>query len=569
MRSRAAGVSALEAVTTSPGMIKLGYEPIYVPEQTRGIPLDGRSDIFSLGIIIFEMLTGHSPFGGGSVVDIIAAIISKEPKKVEDYLPDPPTHLVGIVDKTLRKRRDDRYSSMGDLLADLEDVRSELVWSSDVRSSRTSEPTRITGEFKQQRRRIHWMSFTVIVVAAIVLLGGWWLFVLREGSGSLALRPMRSVPITSWSSVSTEDIASSSFSPDSRMIAFASKKSGSTEIWVKPVVGGDPIQVTKSGFENQYPIWSPDGQEIAFRSIRAGNRGIWRASFIGGSETQIVNGVSPSARPLRWSGDRKIYFQDGDKPEVFTADIVSGERNQLTDLGAAGIRPRTIAISNDGSAFAISVRENDAWKVKIKQFDAAYFTEIASQKDPIDSIVFQPNGDSVFYTASLDGTMQIFEARAGQAVPVRISNGTSDFFLQDVSADGSRVLYSAVAETSDLWIVNVMDAKESVIANDVPEEYWADFSPDGKSVAYQSVTRPDKPFRGSIFVKSQSGTPAVVSQDGFAPVWSNDGQWIAFLTAGRHWDEHLEGALNRSRCNEDRRWRHHGLSEHAISQDQY
>lgn len=80
-------------------------------------------------------------------------------------------------------------------------------------------------------------------------------------------------------------------------------------------------------------------------------------------------------------------------------------------------------------------------------------------------------------------------------------------------------------------MVNLADSKESVIANDVPEEYWADFSPDGKGVAYQSVTRPDKPFRGSILVKPQlaSGMPVAVSPDGFAPVWSNDGQWIAFF----------------------------------------
>ena len=526
------GGTDIESLRTSPGMI-VGTPGFMSPEQTRGLPLDGRSDIFSLGILIFKMLTGHSPFGGDNAIDLITAIISKEPRPVTDYINDPPAHLVRIIDKTLQKNAEDRYSSMEELLGDLEDFRSEMIWSLDhIRRSGSMEPTRITKEFTQQvpRPRRNYILIAA-VVGLIVLTTGLLLYFVRGGGSGVTVAPMRTVPITSWSSVSTEIPASAAFSPDSRMIAFASKKSGSTEIWVKPVVGGDPIQVTKSGFENQYPVWSPDGQEIAFLSARNGNRGIWRASFIGGSETQIVSGVSSYARPIRWSADHKLYFQDGDRPELFTTDVAAGDRKQLTDLGSAGILPRTIAVSNDGSEFAISMRENDVWKIKTKRFDAQSFVDIASQKDPIDNIVFHPSGKSIFYSTALDGIMQIFEAKAGQTEPVRISNGTNDFFLQDLSTDGSKVLYNSVTETSDLWMVNAADSKESVIANEVPEEYWADISPDGKSVAYQSVTRPDKPFRGSILVKQQltSGTPVVVSPDGFAPVWSNDGQWIAFF----------------------------------------
>jgi len=270
------GGTDIESLRTSPGMI-VGTPGFMSPEQTRGLPLDGRSDIFSLGILIFKMLTGHSPFGGDNVIDLITAIISKEPRPVTDYITDPPEHLVRIIDKTLQKNADDRYSSMDELLGDLEDFRAEMVWSLDhIRRSGSLAPTRITKEFSQQQPRTnrnYMMVIAAIAVFLLVVIGGGWLLFSRGGGGAMA--PMRTVPITSWSSVSSEGIASSSFSPDSRMIAFASKKSGSTEIWVKPVVGGDPIQITKSGFENQYPVWSPDGQEIAFLSIRAGNRGIW------------------------------------------------------------------------------------------------------------------------------------------------------------------------------------------------------------------------------------------------------------------------------------------------------
>ncbi len=524
------GANSLEAVTTSPGII-LGTPRYMSPEQTRGIPLDGRSDIFSLGVIVFEMLTGSSPFGAGSTIDVISAIISKEPRQVQDFIPDPPSYLVRIIEKMLRKKPEDRYLSMDDLLSDLEEVRAELVRSTDrLRYSASSDPTWIVGKVTQPPRRFRLNYIAIIAGAAVILLlGGWWLFGSRGERVGVTSGSMRSVPITSWNSVSTEAIASASFSPDSRMIAFASKKSGSAEIWVKPTIGGDPIQVTKNGFENQYPVWSPDGQEIAFRSVRAGVHGIWRISFIGGPETQIVTGVSQYARPIRWSSDRKVYFQDGF--ELFTADAVSGQRKQLTDFEAAGVRPRTITVSNDGSQLAISVLENGVWNVKTKSLDGVSFAVIASQKDPIDAITFHPNSATVFYSGVTDGTMQIFETIEGDAEPVQISNGNSDFFLQDVATDGPMVLYSSVSESSDLWMTDTEDKKESVIANDVPGEYWADFSPDGKSVAYQSVTRPDMPFHGSIVVKSPlvSEARVMVAHDGISPVWSNDGQWIAFM----------------------------------------
>jgi Tol biopolymer transport system component len=114
---------------------------------------------------------------------------------------------------------------------------------------------------------------------------------------------------------------------------------------------------------------------------------------------------------------------------------------------------------------------------------------------------------------------------------VQISNGNIDFFVQDVSYDGSRILYGSVTETSDLWKVDTLDASESVLANDVSSEYWADISTDGKSVVFQSVRQADRPYSGSIAaVPAYGGSrPTVLASAGFAPVWSRNGQWIACL----------------------------------------
>lgn len=521
----------MEALNTSPGLI-LGTPQYMSPEQTRALTLDGRTDIFSLGCVIFEMLTGKMAFTGESTIDVIAAIIGKEPLQLKDHLADPPSELVRIVDKTLRKDRDLRYLTMEHLLSDLRDLKQELIYdSSSENATRRAKAPETLNEAMPSNFGGAWKWAVSVPLLAAAIFLTWWFYGSIGRSGNAANGQMRSVAITSWNSSSGESVAAAAFSPDSKMVAYASTRSGSTELWVKPTVGGDPIQVTKNGFYNQYPVWSPNGQELIFFSRRADNNGIWRVAFTGGQEKQLVSGIQPIARPLRWASDGKIYFQDG--LDLFTLDENSGERKQLTNFAADGIKPRALSVSADGSTLAISVKEEDLWKIKTKRFDARSFTEIALSKDQIENIAFGSVGNVVYYSVLVDATLQIFKAASGVAA-VQVSNGNADFSVQDVSADGSKILYSSVGETSDLWMVDTQDYKETPIANDVPSEYWPELSPDGKSVVFQSVTLPDRPFRGSILVKplTAGGSSALISPDGFSPTWSNDGRQIAFFRRG-------------------------------------
>lgn len=522
----------LDRVSTSPGLI-LGTPQYMSPEQARGKQLDARSDIFSLGIIIFEMVTGRPPFAGGSMADIIADILGKEPRRLEEFLVDPPVTLIRIVQKALRKNRDERYGTAEHLLSDLKDLKLELV--DEMYSGQETGGTHVRTTLQNTigsvltGKLINWKM--IVLLAGVVFLGfaAWW-FLGSVRQNELPIQgSMRTVGITSWSSGAGELVAAASFSPDARMVAFAATKSGTTEIWVKPAIGGDAIQVTKNGFYNQYPVWSLNGQNIAFFSSRGENRGIWRASFTGGEQTQIVSGVKPSARPTSWTKSGKIYFQEG--MDLFAVSEASGERTRVTDFESKGLKPRVIEVSEDESTIAYSIKENDLWKVKIKRLDAEASDEIAVSKDQVDYLAWHPDGQKIIFSNSVDGAYQIFEASVGQTAPVQMSNGNMDFFVQDVSFDGSMILYGSLSETSDLWTVDIQDSRESLIADDVTAEFWGDISPDGKSIAYQSVKQVDRPFGGSINVRPLNvpGTPIVVSPAGFSPVWAKNGQWIAFF----------------------------------------
>jgi serine/threonine protein kinase/tetratricopeptide (TPR) repeat protein len=111
--------------TTEPGKV-MGTVRYMSPEQARGQRLDARSDIFSLGVMLYEMITGCAPFEGESVADIFAAILQDEPLPITNYLTDVPQELQRIVSKALRKERKERYQEMNDLFADLRTLREEL-----------------------------------------------------------------------------------------------------------------------------------------------------------------------------------------------------------------------------------------------------------------------------------------------------------------------------------------------------------------------------------------------------------------------------------------------------------
>src|SRR5437016_13905512 len=113
-------------VKTDPGVV-MGTAIYMSPEQARGLPVDGRTDIFSLGIVLYEMVAGRPPFDGANRNEIMASILSdKEPPPLARYYRDVPTDLERIVSKALRKNRDERYKTIKDLLIDLRDLKREL-----------------------------------------------------------------------------------------------------------------------------------------------------------------------------------------------------------------------------------------------------------------------------------------------------------------------------------------------------------------------------------------------------------------------------------------------------------
>ena len=129
-------------VQTEPGVV-LGTAAYMSPEQARGLAVDARTDIFSLGVVIYEMVAGRAPFGGATRSDLIVALLERDPPPLARFTPEAPAELERLVMKTLAKDRDERYQTAKDLLIDLKGLKQKLVVDAEIERSAPPEEFRV------------------------------------------------------------------------------------------------------------------------------------------------------------------------------------------------------------------------------------------------------------------------------------------------------------------------------------------------------------------------------------------------------------------------------------------
>lgn len=526
-------------VMTLPGMV-IGTPQYMSPEQARGRPVDTRTDIFSLGVVIFEMVTGHQPFEGDNPLDIIGSILKDEPPPLENFSTDVPAELEHIVSKTLRKNPEKRYQNIKDLLIDLKDLKDDLKFEKKL-SHNTDAPGRIhpTSEnaasliMGRRFSFIHLGGFLLFVIMAVLSVW-WWIGNVSKEPRAAAPGALKSVDIFSWSSAPRELYTGAVFSPDGKMIAFASTKSGTKGIWVKQTSSGEAICITKEDFDNESPLWSPDGSEISFYSNRGDFSGIWRVPALGGSPKPIARTNNIGTQLRRWSKSGKIYFESDHN--LYAVNERSGKIDQITEFDPKNSKEKLISISPDEKLIAFVVTEEKSSKILVTHLDGTPEPEtLLDTRNEINSLVWRQDGKGILFSQLTDGVFQVFEAGLAGGNPGQITFGDRDSTVQDVSADGSRILFGSATENSDIWRVSLKDSKEAVIAADLTSELWPDVSPDNERVVFQSVKNlslGNKLLNSSILLKTPSvdggSSPQQLAEDGFLPLWSFDGQNIAF-----------------------------------------
>lgn len=302
---------------TQKGLI-LGTVSYMSPEQAEGKELDHRSDIFSLGVVLYQMATGHLPFRGETPAATISSILRDSPRDIVDVKPQLPRELSRIIKKCLAKTPERRYQSMLDLRNDIDELQFQL-------DSKQLFQSVDPGFGKSS------MTMVIVALAVAAAVAGYFALSGRD------VEAPRQPTFTELTATPDEETFPS-LSPDGRFIAYASRIAGAWDIHLLRVGGQRPINLTESDEDDEtQPAFSPDGERIAFRSTRGGG-GIFVMGATGEFSRQVTSfGWNPSWSP---DGTEIVFATEGisrhpfDRPttsELWLVDVESGETRRLSE----------------------------------------------------------------------------------------------------------------------------------------------------------------------------------------------------------------------------------------------
>ena len=338
--------------------------PVYMsPEQAQRLPTDRRTDIWSLGIVIYEMLIGRTPFEGEREQAVLYGIVQEEPEPITSQRARVPLDLDWVVSKALAKDAGECYQHIDEMLVDLRAVARQVEESSGTARPSKRPTTKVQREApaRVRRRRLAW-ALGIAAGAVVLAMAGLGVRNFLPTTEA-PLEPMRPVPLTSYPGVEGQP----TFSPDGDRIAFVwgGETPNNFDVYVKLIGPGPPLRLTTDPAWDHSPAWSPDGRHIAFLRGHPPSRekmGVFLIPALGGQERKLaetrVAGTLFQGTCLNWSPDGRwlaVCDEEDDSPfplSVFLLSVDTGERRRLTSpTEGEDVSP---AFSPDGRTLAFA-----------------------------------------------------------------------------------------------------------------------------------------------------------------------------------------------------------------------
>jgi Tol biopolymer transport system component len=503
------------------------------PEQAEAKKVDARSDIFSFGSVLYEMVTGRRAFQGRSKLSTLSAILKDDPEPVSRLVPDVPRDMEKIISHCLRKDPERRFQHMDDLKVALLDLKEE---------SESGKLQAVTGAGSARRRRLGWeLAAAAALLLTVVGVGLWFL---RPASHSVP----RTVPLTSYPGRQREP----AFSPDGKQVAFAwdGEQDGNFNIYVKLVDAGTPLQLTSNPADEDSPVWSPDGRYIAFCRELSGHSEIWMIPALGGGERKLgeVAGIADLVGfcgGLSWSRDAMyLAVVDRNSPQVpFSISLLSieaGDKRGLTSPPNGYIGDYAPRFSPDGESLAFDrgSYSDDIYVMRVGAGGVARGEPrrvIVGQGALIYGFDWTADGRKiVFSSGSQRGSTSLWMIPSSGGTPERLAVASNNAVVPSVSRSGSRLVYERDVFDSNIWRIPAVNSSDRA---SVPSRFIAStqpdlepqFSPDGQKIVFSSnrsgnyeLWTCDREGRNPVQL-TYVGGPALGS-----PRWSPDSRWIAF-----------------------------------------
>jgi eukaryotic-like serine/threonine-protein kinase len=564
--------------STSPGMV-MGTVNYMSPEQARGLAVDERSDIWSLGVVFYEMLSGQTPFRGATPTDVTVSILEREPTPLTAFSEEVPPELDWIIKKALKKDREERYQTIKELLGDLREIRQELEF--EAKLERAVAPDKGDGQTQISVRRSRGASaglptnrsivadtneiegaraanavelagtagrrspFALIALSALLgltLIGGVFYKFFLQGAKVKPFQAMNLTRLTNHGKATTAVI-----SPDGKYLVYVLSDAGKQGLWLRQISAANDKEIVPAAIGGYFGVtFSRDGNDLYYTHKVNDAGTLYRMPVLGGTPVKILEKIDG---PVSFSPDgKRLTFVRGEYPGrgdsgLFIADADGGNERQIamrkfpeafTPIFFTGP-----SWSPDGKLIACAVT-NARFESHVITVNVEDGAEGVLTKQPwpyIGRVEWLPDMDGLLINAREQGATvaQIWHLSYPDGETAKVTNDLNAYRSISLTADASSF---ATVQTSGLIHIWVAPGGQAENAVQLPVgnigysggNEGISWTPDGRMVF---VLHSGK--RGDIWIMNADGNNRrqLTTGDGnnHNPVVTPDGQHIVFTSS--------------------------------------